>query len=394
MHIPVRPLRRLPALLLAAAFGLAAAAPAQAAPPLYVALGDSYTSGPLVPMQHGTPLDCGRSDQNYPALVATGLGIALRDVSCGSATTKHMTQPQTGLPLGGTNPPQFDALSPDASLVTVGIGGNDAGLVGVATTCAELGYDNPTGRACREHFTAGGKDRVAERIDAAAPKVAAVLRGIHDRAPAARVALVGYPAAAPTDGSGCWPMVPMSPDDLAYVNELLLRINAMMAEQAAANDAEFIDIYTDSVGHDVCKLPLTRWYEGIVPTEPAYPLHPNAKGLASAASSALRVLRQPPPSRRTTVSGMQVARPARTVGPPAVVTFAADRATPVTFTLDRARRGRYVHVRSFTGTARPGANRVRLTRRMLGRRPGAFRLKVTPADAGTGAALRLRMSAR
>ena len=32
------------------------------------------------------------------------------DVSCGWAETKHMTSPQTGLPLGGTNPPQFNAL--------------------------------------------------------------------------------------------------------------------------------------------------------------------------------------------------------------------------------------------------------------------------------------------
>ena len=70
---------------------------------------------------------------NYPSLVAAKLGAAKHiDVSCGSAETKHMTEPQIGLQLGGTNPPQFDGLRADASLVTVGIGGNDAGLVGVA----------------------------------------------------------------------------------------------------------------------------------------------------------------------------------------------------------------------------------------------------------------------
>src|SRR5258708_24306794 len=96
---------------------------------VYVALGDSYTSAPVIPNQHGDPIDCGRSDHNYPSLVAEALGAAtFVDVSCGSAETKHMTEPQTGLPLGGTNPPQFNALRPDATLVTVGIGGNDAGL--------------------------------------------------------------------------------------------------------------------------------------------------------------------------------------------------------------------------------------------------------------------------
>jgi hypothetical protein len=44
-------------------------AAAQAAGGVYVALGDSYTSAPLVPNQHGDPIDCGRSDHNYPSLV-------------------------------------------------------------------------------------------------------------------------------------------------------------------------------------------------------------------------------------------------------------------------------------------------------------------------------------
>ena len=52
----------------------------------------------------------------------------------------------------------------------------------------------------------------------------------------------------------------------------------MIKEQARLNDAEFIDTYDDSIGHDVCKLPPNRWFEGLVPTEPAYPLHPNAQG--------------------------------------------------------------------------------------------------------------------
>lgn len=384
--------RRLASALAAAVTVLAVLATAAQARPLYVALGDSYQSGPLVLLPFGTPLDCGRSSANPASLIARGLDVHLRDVTCGSATTKHMTEPQTGLPLGGTNPPQFNALTPDASLVTVGIGGNDAGLVGVATTCAELGIDKPRGRTCREHYTAGGEDRVAARIASAAPKVAAVLRGIKDRAPDARVALFGYPAAVPVDGRGCWPGVPMSPDDLAYVGELLVRINAMLAEEASRADVEFLDIYTDSIGHDVCKLPPTRWFEGLVPTEPAFPLHPNARGLEGAAKSALKVLRNPPPRKPTTISEIKVTRAARTSGPPAVLSFRANRATPVTFRLERSLRRRYVHVRAFTGTAAAGENRVRIPRSMLGRKPGPFRLTVAPADAGEGAALRFRMT--
>src|SRR3954465_15193419 len=109
------------------ALTLVAAPAARAGVGTYVALGDSYPSAPLIPNQHGEPIDCGRSDHNYPSLVAAALKPKVfTDVSCGSAQTKDMTAPQTGLPAGGTNPPQFNALGPSVDLVTVGIGGNDA----------------------------------------------------------------------------------------------------------------------------------------------------------------------------------------------------------------------------------------------------------------------------
>jgi lysophospholipase L1-like esterase len=277
-----------------AALACALSAGAANAAGVYVALGDSYTSAPLVPNQHGEPIDCGRSDHNYPSLVAAALAAdTFVDVSCGSAQTKHMTEPQPDLPLGGTNPPQFNGLRADATLVTVGIGGNDAGLVGVAEKCAQLGATDPMGTSCRDYWAPGGNDQVAARIEETKPKVAAVLQGIHQRAPQARVAIVGYPDVLPKNGESCWPMVPLSPDDIRYIDELIVRINAMIAGQAAANDADFVDTYRDSGGHDVCKLPPNRWFEGVVPTEPAYPLHPNAKGEASMARSALAVLSQP-----------------------------------------------------------------------------------------------------
>ena len=283
-------------LTLAVALSALMASAAYAAGGVYVALGDSYTSAPLVPNQHGQPIDCGRSDHNYPSLVAQAFEVeTFVDVSCGSAETKHMTEPQTDLPLGGTNPPQFNGLRPDATLVTVGIGGNDAGLVGVGEKCAELGLTNPTGTACRDYWAPGGNDTVAAKIEATKPKIAAVLQGIHQRSPQARVAIVGYPDVLPKNGESCYPMVPLSPDDIRYIDELIVRINAMIAGQAAANDAEFVDTYRDSGGHDVCKLPPERWFEGLVPTEPAYPLHPNGKGEASMARSAIAQLSKPRP---------------------------------------------------------------------------------------------------
>ena len=297
--------RLLAVLTVLVALGPAAAARADGG--VYVALGDSYTSGPLIPNQHGEPIDCGRSDRNYPSLVAEAFKVTeFVDVSCGSAQTKHMTEPQTDLPLGGTNPPQFNGLRADATLVTVGIGGNDAGLVGVGEKCAQLGVTNPTGQACRDYWAPGGNDQVAAKIEETKPKIAAVLQGIHQRSPGARVAIVGYPDPLPKNGESCWPMVPLSPDDIKYIDELLIRINAMIREQAQLNGAQYIDTYADSTGHDVCKLPPNRWFEGLVPTEPAYPLHPNAKGEASMARSAIAQLGGNPAVVPTGGSGQEV----------------------------------------------------------------------------------------
>jgi hypothetical protein len=122
----------------AAALLVIMAAKAGAVTGPYVSLGDSYTAAPLVPNPTGNPIGCGRSTNNYPSDVARALTLSpFTDASCSSATTADMTRSQS-VPFGGTNPPQFNALAPGDSLVTLGIGGNDAGLISVAEECASL----------------------------------------------------------------------------------------------------------------------------------------------------------------------------------------------------------------------------------------------------------------
>ena len=367
----------------ALATALTAGAAQAADPGPYVALGDSYTAAPLVPFTYGTPIGCARSDHNYPSVVRAAIGAtAFRDESCSSATTEHMTAPQSVI--GGNHAPQFDALSADAKLVTVGIGGNDVGLVGAAVDCVQLGLLAPTGTACRSNFAkpAGG-DRLVDQIAESAPKIAAMLQGIQQRSPQARVLIVGYPAVAPTDGRSCYPLVPLSADDLGYFDELLRRTNAMLAEQAAANDAEYVDTYQESIGHDVCTLPPTRWYEGVVPTMPAFPIHPNVSGEASMARSVLRVLGQPQPAPAlSTLNRLQ--RSVR-VGRAARFNYTLSRASSVTFALQRSLgKGRYAKARRLvTVNAARGENALKLTTKQLGRRAGLYRLTATLAGGGT-----------
>lgn len=172
----------------------------------YVALGDSYTSGPLIPRQ--VDAYCARSDSNYPSIVAGRLRSAtFKDVSCAGATTEHMWKPQ------GTNGPQLDAVDRNSDLVTVQIGGNDIGFGSIIGTCAQLAPQDPTGNPCQRHYNTTGVDQLTVAIARTAPKVDQVLRSVHARAPHARILVVGYPDLLPDDGSGCAPAVPFATRD-------------------------------------------------------------------------------------------------------------------------------------------------------------------------------------
>lgn len=279
------------ALVLPAAALVVAAVPASAATPYtsYVALGDSYAAGPLIPLQIGLPPGCLRSDRNYPAVVARTLDITdFRDVTCSGAATGDLAGPQNvGL---GVNAPQLDALGPGTALVSMTMGGNDIGFGSIIADCAARSPLAPFGAACKDFYTAGGTDQLAARIDGAAPKIAAALAAIEERSPEAKVVLVGYPAILPDKGPGCFPVVPFSGGDVAYLRGVEKQLNAMLAEQAGKAGAQYVDTYTPTIGHDVCKLPGTKWIEGLVPTSPAAPVHPNALGEAAMARAMVAAL--------------------------------------------------------------------------------------------------------
>jgi lysophospholipase L1-like esterase len=253
----------------------AGSAAAQTGP--YVALGDSYTSAPLVPNPTGNPALCLRSTHNYPQDVRAAIApSSFTDASCSGATTVDMTQSQS-LGAGKSNAPQFGALGPSDSVVTVGIGGNDAGLIGVAEECAELDVLWPFGDRCKAHYQSGGVDTEVQRIDSVQALVAAVVQGIHARAGRAKVLVVGYPDGLPQSGTNCYPIVPFSDADVSWFNSLEIDLNSVLASAAAANAATYVDTFTSSIGHDACA-GSNAWVNGLLPTSAAFPLHPNAAG--------------------------------------------------------------------------------------------------------------------
>lgn len=243
------------ALVVLAAGGSAAAG--AEAPGVYVSVGESSAAGPFIPDQVD-PLGCFRSDHNYAHLTADALGVTLRDPACSGAkiANMHVAQP---LPFGAPNMPQMDAVSADATIVSVDFGINDYADDGWTAT-------------------------------ALASKLAALLDDIHARAPQAEAFVMGK--IERVRAGGCFPAVPLLPSQADQIYTGVEAVNAVLAAQAAAHDATFVDVYPASIGHDACAPEDSRWAEGVFPNSPAQPLHANAIGHQYEAQMLIEAIRR------------------------------------------------------------------------------------------------------
>ena len=265
---------------------VATASPASAVPePLqYVALGDSYSAGSGVwpPDPQASPL-CLRTTKNYPHVIAAAVGANLEDVTCGAAETKHFyTSQYPGVPA------QLDAVTADADLVTLTIGGNDNGVfIGAIVACgtagaATLGYGSPCKNIYGSYFD--------NQVDATTyPAVKKALQDIHTKAPNASVAILGYPSILPAT-KGCFTKMPIAQGDVPYLNNLQSHLNSVVRQAASETGTTFVDLAAASVGRDACAPIGTRWIEPVLFGTNTVPVHPNALGEAGMADRTLAVL--------------------------------------------------------------------------------------------------------
>src|SRR4051812_25705575 len=83
----------------------------------YVALGDSYSAGPLIPTTD-LAAACARSDHTSPSLVARALRVStFVDVTCSGARPADLAASHPGF-ADATIPPQLHALDRRTDLVT------------------------------------------------------------------------------------------------------------------------------------------------------------------------------------------------------------------------------------------------------------------------------------
>ncbi len=257
----------------------------------YVALGDSYSAGPLIPT---TALagGCARSDHNYPSLVARRLGVrSLVDVTCSGATTRDLTRPQAGF--GDARvPPQIEQVTRRTDLVTLGIGGNDLDLfTTLIGLCTRLRGSDPTGSPCAERIAARGPD-LDRATGVISTRVAAVLREVRTRAPRARVLLVGYLRLVPDRGT-C-PALPLADGDYAEGRRISEALDRALADAARRTGVRFVDMYAASRGHDVCSA--SPWVNGrVTDRTKALAYHPLLAGMRADTARVLAAL--PPPNQ-------------------------------------------------------------------------------------------------
>jgi lysophospholipase L1-like esterase len=251
----------------------------------YVAMGDSYTSGPKIPAQSGAAGGCDRSNHDYPSDVAAALKLTLTDVSCSGATTANILNTTQDVSPGPDNPPQLTAVGSGTQVVSLQVGGDDLGFTSIIENCVALTPWGPTkvGANCRNYYDPNGNNSLANAITALAQPIGSILADIHTAAPNAKVFVVGYPDILPQNGA-CWPSMPFETADAEYLNSVEQDLNTMLQETARTNGATFVNTYTPSEGHNACTAESTRWVEPIVPASPADPVHPNANGEAAMAN--------------------------------------------------------------------------------------------------------------
>jgi len=279
------PVAAMAAVVFSAALAVVTGSGAAATGAAYVALGDSYTSGPVIPTQSSVAGGCDRSNHNYPSDVAAALNLTLTDVSCSGATTANILNTTQDVSPGPDNPPQLTAVGSATQLVSLQVGGDDLGFTSIIENCLALTPWGPTkvGANCRNYYDPNGKNSLANDITALALPIATILADIHNTAPNAKVFVLGYPDILPQNGA-CWPSMPFETADAEYLNSIEQDLNTMLQETAQANSATFVNTYTPSEGHNACTAESTRWVEPIVPASAADPVHPNANGEAAMAS--------------------------------------------------------------------------------------------------------------
>ncbi|KYK12720.1 MULTISPECIES: SGNH/GDSL hydrolase family protein [Streptomyces] len=255
----------LSSLVLAAGTALTGAATAGAAQHAaadgYVALGDSYSSGVGAGSYIASSGDCKRSTKAHPYLWAAANSPSSFDfTACSGARTGDVLAGQLG-PLGSTT-----------GLVSISVGGNDAGFADVMMTCV-LQSDS----SCLSRIATA-----KAYVDSTLPgNLDNVYSAIRDRAPNAHVVVLGYPRFYRL-GTSC---LGLSETKRKAINDAADHLNTAIAKRAADHGFTFGDVRPTFSGHEICSG--SSWLHSVNWLNIGESYHPTAAGQAGGYRPAL-----------------------------------------------------------------------------------------------------------
>ena len=247
----MRSLRRFIGLTVLCACVLVPAAGA-AAQSQYVALGDSYSSGVGTRVFYGESGSCKRSPDAYAPRIASARGYALSFQACSGAKTTDVNSKQLG------------TLSSSTALVTITIGGNDAGFSEVLINCALYFFTCQGAIESADSFIQG---KLPALLDT-------TYNDIRAKAPSAHVVVLGYPHLFTSTGSTCNVNF-LTSEHEKELNHTADILAGVISARASAHGFTFVDPRNAFLPHEVCSS--TEWLNGqSLPLEESY--HPNVKG--------------------------------------------------------------------------------------------------------------------
>ena len=247
----------------------------------YVALGSSFAAGPGIrPVTHR---GARRSALNYPHLVAERLSLRLVDVTCSGATTANVLREwQHRLP------PQIDAVTPDAKLVTITIGGNDVGYIGglvrVSMRCALADRF----RVLPDTWHEPAPDVPAEQFATLVDSLVNVVDATRSRAPGARILLVDYLTVFGPDAHRC-KEIPL--DDAAVERTREIAAGVAKAIRAAAERSAVGLVAASDASSEHGAGSAQPWVTGWGnPLRGHVPYHPTPAGMTAVADLVVRAV--------------------------------------------------------------------------------------------------------
>jgi len=279
-----------------------AQAPAESRP--YLAMGDSFSAGEGVPIyETRSSFDgCHRSVSAYPKKLASAVtSLNLKFVACSGALIANLYLGQNG------EAAQMDSLNAATKIVSLTIGGNDAGFPDLLKLCVSGGGKSDA--ACQKHggaivrnalrnFANGQSFCPASGITCIQiPPLHGVYEAIHAKAPNARIYVLNYPSMFKSDATTAC--------SVGFGGSVTAANQVWMAQQAKTIDNAvkdqvlaaaingvpvwLVDAAAPFVGHERCTA--QAWFNGIVPvltnnarqpvTGGVESFHPNAAGQAS-----------------------------------------------------------------------------------------------------------------